>query len=179
MHLDLSPNDRSIIGAICHYPDMKKIEKEGMIKKLHDRRLVNIVSALAGLKTLEELSTSERNQLIEMETWRNSKRDRLRNEEIHARRNSSEPSPFARKLLDLRSRGQVTEETLILYGVSGDLPVRRTYNQMTKQEQRRIWEERMIDRYGVTWREYFRTIPSIFEDDVREEIIDEWMKEGF
>ena len=177
--MELSTNDNTIMWAICQYPDLKFKEKEQMVAKIENPRIQKIAKALAGLIPLDELTTQERERLVSWETCRNRKQTRIRNEQHQARRNSNEPTRTAQRLLEMRDRGQASEEMLILYGISGDLPVRTTYNQMTKNEQRRIWEERMRNRYGVTWREHFRTLPSIFEDDVREEIIDEWMKEGF
>lgn len=177
--MELSINDNTIMWAICQYPDLKFQEKEEMITKIKNPHAQKVAKALAGLIPLNELSEQERIDLIDWETRRNRKQNRIRNEQIQTRYNNESPTNLARKLLSMRDKGQITDETLILYGISGDLPVRTTYNQMTSKEKRQIWENRMKNRYGVTWREYFNTIPSIFEDDVREEIINEWMKEGF
>jgi hypothetical protein len=181
MNLDLNPNDRSIIGAICHFPDMKVEEKQEMINKLQDRSLTRIVETLAGLKNMNELEPEERNQLVEIETWRDSKRTRIKNEQIDARRRSNQPNAFASKLLAMRSRGQISEEYLFLYGVSGDLPVSSTYAQMTLQEKKQIWEDRMVNKYGFSWRSYFNVLPSVFEDGCIDSALDndEWVKEGF
>lgn len=177
--MELSTNDNTIMWAICQHPDLKFREKEQMVTKMENPRAQRVAKALAGLIPVDELSAEDRELLISWETWRNRKQKRIRDVEHQARRNSDEPTRLATKLLEMRGRGQVSDETLFLYGVSGELPNRTTYDQLTLKEKRTIWEERMKNRYGVTWREHFRTLPSIFEEDVREEIIDEWMKEGF
>lgn len=180
MNLELNANDRSIIGAICHFPDMETEEKQKLIKKIQDQNLIHIVEALAGLKNMNDLKVEERNTLVEIETWRDSKRTRIRNEQINARRTSNEPDAFARRLIAMRNRGQISEHHLFLYGISGDLPVRNTYAQMTLEERRQIWNARMTERYGTTWNNYFESIPSIFKENYKDSALDyEWIKEGF
>lgn len=179
MNLDLSPNDKSIIGAICHYPDMKVEEKQKLINKLNNHDLIKITEALAGIKNMSELNAEERSQLIELETWRDDKRTRIKNEQIEARRRSNEPNAFAKKLIEMKNRGLISDDYLFLYGVSGSLPVRSTYAQMTQEERKQIWETRMVNRYGIRWRSYFNSVPVIFEDSSDLMLDDEWIKEGF
>lgn len=83
-------------------------------------------------------------------------------------------------LADLCRRGAITEETLILYGISGDLPDPDRYHMMSPDRQRSIWTGRMEKKLGPNWRTYFTSLP-FFLREVKISSLGRhnWLKEGF
>lgn len=90
---------------------------------------------------------------------------------------SNREAKIIRQLLKMRDRGEISEEVLILYGISGDLPDQAMYLQMSQDEQRELWTGRMENRYGSDWRAIFRN-PPIFVKEAENKKQD-WKIEGF
>ena len=179
MNTNINAHDRSIIGAICQYPDMSISEKRKAIRKLNDPNLKPIIRVLTGLENSDILSKDDRIVLADIQKWKENRTKRLRNQEIQARRNNNEPTRLAKNLIRLKEQGIITDNTLLLYGVSGDLPEQRTYQQLNLEESRSFWERKFRNRYGDSWRNYFDTLPSIFDESHKAELSKEWPKEGF
>lgn len=84
---------------------------------------------------------------------------------------------IAKKIAQLHSTGKISDEIMLLYGISGDLPDRREFNQLSDQEKLNFWEERLQNRFGSTWRSEVRNIPE-FLKEIRK-IDHKWANEGF
>ena len=122
MNKNINAHDRSIIGVICQYPDMSVSEKQKAIRKLNNQNLKPIIEVLTGLENNNILSKDDNIVLNDIQKWKENRTKRLRNQEIQARRNSNEPTRLAKNLIRLKEQGVITDQTLFLYGVSGELP---------------------------------------------------------
>ena len=56
---------------------------------------------------------------------------------------------------ELHKKGIISDEIMILYGISGELPEINMYKEMSFEEKQSIWEEKMEDRFGPEWRQRF------------------------
>jgi hypothetical protein len=79
-------------------------------------------------------------------------------------------------MIKLRDRGVISDEVLLLYGMSGELPDRQRYVKMSQDEGRAFWEKRFNDKLGENWQEHIVQLPAIFG---RKGLGTNWLKEGF
>ncbi len=79
------------------------------------------------------------------------------------------------KLLKMKELGQISQELLLLYGISGEMPSRTEYMRMTTEERKLLWHKRMQEQYGYNWRSLFKTVPKLLEQSN----IHDWKIEGF
>lgn len=65
------------------------------------------------------------------------------------------------KMIQLHEQGLISDQVLLMYGISGDLPERDAYNTMSSEEKERLWHERIKSRLGPNWMERFsgRNLP--------------------
>jgi hypothetical protein len=86
-------------------------------------------------------------------------------------------TPLTRNMLRLRQLGKISEETLFIYGISGDLP-KIAKNAEESARIKEIFRERLRRRFGVRWKNLFvQRIDWLYSDDVK--AIETWLKEGF
>ena len=83
-------------------------------------------------------------------------------------------------VIRMHERGQISDEALLLYGISGDLPEIHVLRDMTPRQRVAMWSERLDDRLGDDWRERLHrrgfTLPTFLR------IVEQthnWLKEGF
>ena len=83
----------------------------------------------------------------------------------------------------LHERGLISDETMLLYGMSGDLPDRSSYFALSEEERQFIWVERMERRFGPNWRERFERgrfrLPPLLQRRIEQMGLHNWLKEGF
>jgi hypothetical protein len=94
---------------------------------------------------------------------------RIRNEQRNARYKSNETSMAAR-LKKLNQEGKISDQALLLYGISGNLPERDMYANWDADEREKYWQDRYLSRMGTCWKE---TIVRQGPEKVA------WAKEGF
>jgi hypothetical protein len=86
-------------------------------------------------------------------------------------------------MVQLHERGAISNEMMLLYGVSGDMPEREAYLAMTPAEKEALWSDRMEQRLGPNWRERFRqrqfSLPTFLQKGVARYFTHNWLKEGF
>jgi len=81
-------------------------------------------------------------------------------------------------LLTLYQGGLVSEHILYIYGISGKLPDRETYYQMSEQEVEVFWDKKMSSKFGKRWRNIFTKLPDFLQKrDFFESNC--WITEGF
>ena len=89
------------------------------------------------------------------------------------------------KMNELHSKGVINDQTLLMFGISGDLPDVSSYNRLTTEEKSTIWNEKLANRFGNNWREDFnrKAIPLITVRRLKASNADldkiNWRKEGF
>jgi len=172
----ISTRDMSVVAAICKYPDLSEEEKDALLNNVEDQRYIPICSVILGRQERSSLSEIELQVLAEIESWSNYRTMRI-NAEQRAARYRGEPTQMAKNLIRMRDRGQISEKTLIMYGISGDLPDRAIYHALSQEEKRNLWENRLASRFGTSWRSCFTTVPSIF--NYEEQVSEQWLTEGF
>jgi len=82
------------------------------------------------------------------------------------------------RMLELHEQGVISDQVMMLYGISGDLPERNFYDGLTPDEKRELWAERMERRLGENWRRRFENLPHLLQVRI-EQITHDWLKEGF
>ena len=73
----------------------------------------------------------------------------------------------------LYDKGCVSQEVLLLYAISGDLPSKTDYNKMGVEEKQKFWHSRLKERLGSRWKQWRDYV------NVNIEILHDWAKEGF
>jgi hypothetical protein len=182
----ISPLDASIIAVICKYPDMSDEELHRYMDRLENPANKNLCLALLGRINPDTLDENAQQELEEIKGWHLSGVLRRRNEQINARHNNRE-TQMSQKMISMRERGLISEETLILYGISGPIPERHPTRdrEYTHEEKLAELHGRMERRFGIRWRERFSRLPawlaiedpSWFSQHNLGKV--NWMKEGF
>lgn len=173
----ISPNDISILTALSMYPDMSLDEADTYIDRLEHHENIPVAQAVTGRISPDTLNAESRQTYDEFMRWHFNRVDSIRNEERSARYAQRE-TRRASKMLELKEKGIISEETLILYGISGPLPDRHVYIQMSENEKERLWSERMERRFGEDWRRRLNIRPNFLRRKC-EKIAHNWLKEGF
>lgn len=173
----MSPNDTSIVMAICHYPELTSEERDKLFANLNDSNLKNICLAAIGELDIEVLQEPDRSAAIALSREYKARIERIRQQQVKARRENV-ITPLAEKLTRLHRQGKVPEKMLIIYGVSGTIPYRHPVENrnLTPEEKIDVLQQRMERRFGVRWRERFTELPPwLGGNDFRTD----WIHEGF
>lgn len=84
-------------------------------------------------------------------------------------------------ILERHDDGLISNEALMLYGISGPLPEIHEYRNMTPRQREDWWSERLESRLGQNWRERFHrrgyALPAFLR--MVERSTHNWLKEGF
>ncbi|MGD9713507.1 MAG: hypothetical protein AB7V46_15790 [Thermomicrobiales bacterium] len=175
--MTISVHDTTILAMLSRYPDMPEAEADGYIDKIEHEENVPICKAILGRMDKEELEPDARNTYDEFRRWADDRTRRARNEEWSSRRRQKE-SKLARNLTRLHEKGLITDQVLLMYGVSGDLPERNAYMALSQEEKEALWSERMEARFGPNWRTTFTSLPTFLQRRI-ESVGVNWLKEGF
>lgn len=146
----ISANDSTILAMLSRYPDMPAEEANEYISKIEHEENVPICRAVLGMIGKEDLEEDARNTFEEFQRWSQDRTRRTRNEQWNARKRRQE-TRTALTLTKLHERGVITDQTLLMYGISGELPERHMYMAMSPEEKERLWSERMESRFGPNW----------------------------
>lgn len=82
-------------------------------------------------------------------------------------------------MLKMHEKGEISDEILLLYGMSGDLPTKERYQSLEDHEKTQYWSTRMEQRLGPNWRERFDSLPALLKRVVSNRLIPSWLKDGF
>lgn len=188
----ISTNDTTILSMLSRYPDMPEDEADGYISKIEHEENIEICYAVIGRTSREQLTAGAKNIFDEFYNWSHVRTQRIRDEQLTARRRQQE-TRLALRMNELHKQGVISDELMIIYGISGDLPDYKTYVEMTQEEKQSVWEEKMENRLGLNWRQRFpnmisqntRTAPrqmnSFFRINRKKIAYNKinWLKEGF
>jgi len=150
----ISANDTTILAVLSRYPDMPIEEAEGYISKIEHKPNIEICNAIIGKIRKEDLEDESRLIFEEYNRWSKSKTRRIKQEQWSNRRRQKE-TYLSLKMNELHKKGIISDEIMILYGISGELPEINMYEEMSFEEKQSIWEEKMEDRFGPEWRQRF------------------------
>ena len=110
-------------------------------------------------------------------------KERLEKEERFRRAERRRERRTAERMSTFHESGVISDEIMVLYGVSGDMPDRDAYRSMSPEAREALWTERMERKLGVNWRERFRrrqfVLPTFLQKGVAEYFTHNWLKEGF
>lgn len=81
------------------------------------------------------------------------------------------------RMVQLHQQGKISDQVMMLYGISGDLPERKFYEKLSNNEKLALWEERMQLKFGINWRRHINNLPAMFRDI--EQGVHNWLQEGF
>jgi hypothetical protein len=104
----------------------------------------------------EELEEDAKLTFDELDRWSRARTQQTRNEQISARTRRVN-TRLALKLTQLNRSGRVSDQTLIMYGVRGELPDMNHYHNMTQEERNAHWEQKMESTFGPHWRHHFES----------------------
>lgn len=173
----ISTNDTTILAMLSRYPDISVTEQDEYISKIEHEENVPVCLAIMGRVTREELTPSARLTFDEFSRWSMDRTRRTRNEQMTDRYRNRE-NRTAIRMAQLHQQGKISDQVMMLYGISGDLPERRVYARLSDNEKLALWEERMELRLGPSWRRHIHNLPSMFQERQQTEIHN-WRQEGF
>lgn len=155
----MSPKDTSLLKAICTYT-VSGEELPEIMSKFDDPNNRVVALAIVGKIDPSKLDENSQNKVKELKEWSSERMKRIHDEQVQARRLNKE-TKFAKNLLKLKRLGKADELMCILFGVSGPIPDINPANnlQWTKEEKKQILQERMLERFGEKWRDYFDHLP--------------------
>lgn len=177
-----STNDTTILTMLSRYPDIPADEADRYIAKIQNEENIPLCHAILGRISRDELTEDARQTFDEFKRWSDDRTTRLRQQQFVARHANRE-TELSLKMNQLHQRGVISDEVMVLYGISGPLPDRDSYSGMTTDEKRVMWEERMSNRFGPNWRERFsqrvNAMPFFTWRQVKSDQIINWQREGF
>lgn len=173
----ISANDTSILAALSRYPDIGREEADRHIARIEHEENVPVCLAVLGRLDPEELTEDARQVYHEFQRWSQDRTQRTYNEQITARQNNQE-TRLGQRMNELHQQGIISDEVLLLYGISGRLPERHVYQGMSRAERRRMWVERLERRFGRDWETHLRLrLPEMFRNPEDRQV--NWIREGF
>lgn len=177
----ISSNDTTILAMLSRYPDMSWEEADTYIQKIEHEENIPICNAVIGRIDKEDLSDDAKKVFEEFQMWSSRRTRRVCEEQWTARRRQKETSTAIR-MTQLHEKGIISDEVMVLYGISGELPDRRMYMQLSTEEKQFLWEEKMESRLGPNWRSRFSNGVNnlyFFPKNKLEYIKTNWNKFGF
>lgn len=172
----ISTNDTTILAMLSRYPDISVAEQDEYISKIQYEENIPICLAVVGRISKEELTPSARGVFDEFSRWSVNRTRMFKNEQVSDRYRMKE-NRTAIRMAQLHQQGKISDQVMMLYGISGDLPERIVYAQLTETEKRELWEERMVSRLGPQWRRHVSNLPAIFCEI--QHGTHNWLQEGF
>jgi len=172
-----SVNDTTIIHMFLTNPDLSVQEQNSNLLKLENPYNVELCEAILGRIRPEDLIDELKKEYYELKHWAQFKKTKIKQEQIENRKKNKQ-NKFAERLLKLYRQGRVSEEVLLLYGISGNLPEKSVYQEMTAEERRDFWNQRSRENFESDVDSSFFSMSRIIEKRKQSEKID-WIRQGF
>lgn len=169
--------DTTILSVLSRYPDIPADEADEYIAKIEHKENVPLCHAVIGRIKPDELNEDIRRTYDEFIRWSLDRTRRFRNEQIEDRYRRRENRTSIR-MTQLHQQGRISDEMMLLYGISGDLPERHVYIELSEDEKKALFSERMERRFGLNWRRRFNNLPMLFQHRIFTQKHN-WLKEGF
>jgi len=83
-------------------------------------------------------------------------------------------------LINLHRQGRISDEILLLYGISGELPNIEKYSKLSVAEKQSVWSEKLESNLGSDWERQIgriKKMPAVFRG--RSFGKPNWRREGF
>lgn len=173
----ISTNDTTILAMFSRYPEISDDEADVYLEQIEHEENREICNVLIGRQPENTLNQEQQRTYREFLRWSTDRTLRVRNEQIAARRRGIN-TRLRDRLLEMRDRGEISEEALLVYAVSGPLPQDFEFAHLSDRDKERFWEERVESNLGVRWREYLGTRADFMKMPGGPPKVD-WAKEGF
>jgi hypothetical protein len=83
-------------------------------------------------------------------------------------------------MFEMHQNGEISDEALLLYGMSGEVPDPKWLCNLEDHEREKFWNKKMSKRLGENWRERFRSLPDFLRRVVvSSRLIPKWSRDGF
>ena len=170
--------DTTILSVLSRYPNIPADEADEYIAKIEHEENVPLCHAVIGRIEPEELDDDTRRTFDEFTRWSLDRTRRFRNEQIEDRYRRKE-NRTAIRMTQLHEQGRISDDMMMLYGISGDLPERHVYIELSEEEKEALFGERMERRFGLDWRRRFSNLPTFLRRRMFVQEKHNWLKEGF
>lgn len=175
-----SPKDNSILSILSSLKTTSQ-ESSDLIESIESPENIPLAKAIIGDIEPAKLDEDSRTNLEKFKSWHEDKSKRTFKEQVSARRKLKR-TQLSEKLIELHSQGKIQQESLYMYGISGQLPDQGHYANMDEAERCEMWRRRMEYNIGRDWPIRFREanipIPDFASNKVIVNSI-EWEKYGF
>jgi hypothetical protein len=162
---------------LSRYSDISKEEADEYLDQIEHEETIPICEAVLGRISPNDLEPRARRVYDEFHRWSVDRTRRFRNEQWNDRRRKRE-NRTAIRMTQLHEKGLISNDTMLLYGISGDLPEYGMYMAMSDEEKEALWTERMERRFGPNWRQRFNNLPPLLRQKLKNSTHN-WLKEGF
>ena len=169
--------DTTILSVLSRHPNIPADEADEYIAKIEHEENVPLCHAVIGRIEPEELNENARRTFDEFMRWSTDRTRRFRNEQVDDRYRRK-ANRTAIRMTQLHQRGLISDEMMLLYGISGELPERRVYIELSEGEKEAFFDERMERRFGPDWRRRFSNLPTFLQRRMFTQKHN-WLKEGF
>lgn len=180
--MPISTNDTTILALLSRYPNLPSDEVDDYVRMIEHEDNIPVCYAVIGRILPEDLNEDSRIVYEEFCGWSEDRTRRMRNAHWADRRRGHQ-SRTSDRMAQLHERGLISNEMMLMYGISGDMPERHTYMTMTPEEKEALWSARMEHRLGPNWRERFEDrrfrLPTFLRERSVGFITHNWVKEGF
>ena len=172
--------DTTILAMLSRYPDIPRAEADEYINQIEHEENIPLCHAVIGRIEPEELDDDARQTYNEFTRWSSDRTRSFRNEQTNARYRRKENRTGIR-MAQLHQQGRISDEMMLLYGLSGDLPDRPSYISLNEEEKEALFSERMERRFGPNWRDRFDDLPRFLRRRtwIEDPQSHNWLKEGF
>ena len=173
----ISTNDTSILAMVSRYPNIPDLDADRYLLQIEHEENREICEVLLGREPEESLDQDQLRTYKEFQRWSFNRTQRIRNEQVAARRRNVN-TRLRDRLLQQHREGLVSDEVLQMYAIQGDLLTQQQFHTMTAEEKQRWWEERVESNLGVNWRAYLGTLADFIKMPEKPKKVN-WAKEGF
>jgi len=172
----ISTNDTSILAMVSRYPNIPELEADRYLLQIEHEENREICEVLLGREPEDSLSEDQLRTYKEFQRWSLDRLQRTRNEQIAARRRNVN-TRLRDRMIRMHREGNITDEVLLLYAVSGPLP-QQEYHTMSEVEKERWWEERVESNLGIEWRTYLGSRSEFMKMSKNKAKVN-WAEDGF
>lgn len=148
----MSHKDAIIMTALSRYPDMPPREASGYISQASEAARP-VCMALSGRADPDSLPLPQKRLYARYFVWASGRRARLPETPDAARRRKE--IRMCLSVSDLYDRELISDEAMLMFGVSGEFPDLDTYRAMPPGDQEGLWADRLEGRFGPDWADWF------------------------
>lgn len=128
-------------------PHLSVHEQNFHLRNVENPYNYELCEAILGRISPDDLLDEVKKEYYELKHWADFKKSKIKQEQINNRKKNKK-TKLAENMIKLHRQGKIPEETLLLYGISGDLPEESVYKNMTIEEKENFWNQRNRQNFG-------------------------------